>query len=313
MDPAGPFRFGQHAMNTRFEIVAFGPSEDLVGRVAETVFREIVRLEETFSYYLASSELAGVNREAAGRAVEAGPDLFAVLEAARILHAATGGAFDPSVGPLMKCWRFHDGRGRPPEPEALAAARARTGFGHVRLDPVARTVRFDRPGVELDLGGIAKGYAVDVAVARLRAFGVIPAAMVHGGTSTAYALGAPPGEPGWPFRFRSPRDLRRGFGTVTFRDRAISGSAPSDNSFRRRGRRYGHILDPRTGEPAHGGAAAAWAIAPTATESDVLSTAFFILGQRQTRAYCGANPEVGAVVLPEGARRARRFGWRDIK
>mgnify|MGYP000592663722 CR=1 FL=1 len=311
MDPAGPFRFAHDAMHTRFEIVAFGPSEDLVGRIAETAFRDIDRLEEALSYYLETSELAGVNREAAAREVEIGPDLAAILEVSRILHEATGGAFDPSVGPLMKCWRLHEGTGRVPDPAELATARERTGFRHVRLDPAQGTVRFGRPGLELDLGGIGKGYAVDVAAARLRSFR-LPAAMVHGGTSTCCALGAPPGETGWPFRLRSPTDPARSHGRIRLRDRAISGSALSDNTFTAGGRTYGHILDPRTGEPARG-MSAAWATAPTATESDVLSTAFFVLTPEETRAYCEANPEVGAVVLPEGSRRVRRFGWRDRK
>jgi thiamine biosynthesis lipoprotein len=307
MTPAGPFRFEHTAMNTRFEILAYGPSEDLVEHVAEVAFRDINHLEESFSYYLDTSELAEVNREASDREVEVGRDLAAVLEASRILHASTGGAFDPSVGPLMKCWRFHDGKGRLPEAGALAAARRRVGFRHVRVDAARRTVRFEAPGLELDLGGIGKGYAVDAAVARIRSFRFVTAAMIHGGTSSAYALGAPPGQPGWPFRLRSPRDMRRGLGRIVLRDRSISGSAPAENSFRKGGRRYGHILDPRTGEPARG-ADAAWAVAPTATESDVLSKAFFVFSPAETRAYCRANPEVGAVVLPEGALRVRRYG-----
>jgi thiamine biosynthesis lipoprotein len=307
MKPAGPFRFSHPAMNTEFEVVAFGPERDLVERIVQAAFTDVDRLEHVLSYYEEDSELGCVNRAAARGAVEVGPDLWAVLESARLLHASTGGAFDPTVGPLMKCWRFHDGAGAMPEPGALAAARKRVGFRHVKLDARRRAVRFDRRGVELDLGGIGKGYAVDAAVARIRSFRVIPAAMVHGGTSTAYALGAPPGERGWPFRLRNPDDMKRGHGVVRLRDRAISGSAPAENTFAVRGRRYGHILDPRTGEPARG-MSASWSVAPTATESDVLSTAFFVFTPAETRAYCAANPEVGAVVLPEGRPKPLRFG-----
>jgi thiamine biosynthesis lipoprotein len=294
-------------MHTDFEIAAFGPSRDLAERIAETVFRDIDRLDEVFSYYRDDSDLAEMNRDAASREVGTGNDLAAVLEACRLLHDATGGAFDPAVGPLMKCWGLHTGTGAVPAPAALAAARDRSGFRHVRVDAARRAVRFDRPGVEVDLGGVAKGYAVDLAVARIRSFKVLPAALVHGGTSTAYAIGAPPGEAGWPFRFRDPADLAKGYGEIVLRDRAISGSAPSDNTFTSGGRAYGHILDPRTGEPARG-VAAAWAVAPTASESDALSTAFFVFSPEETRAYCEANPEVGAAILPEGARELLRFG-----
>jgi thiamine biosynthesis lipoprotein len=207
----------------------------------------------------------------------------------------------------MKCWDFHDGPGRIPSPEGLAAARRAVGFRHVRLDAARRTVRFDDPGVELDLGGVGKGYAVDLAVARLRAFRVVPAALVHGGASSVYALGAPPGEAAWRLPLRSPDGSALDCGEVALRDRSISGSSPAENTFVLDGRRYASILDPRTGLPARG-IGASWALAPTATETDVLSTTFFIFSPDETRAYCEANPEVGAIVLPDGASALLRFG-----
>ena len=311
MNSAGPFIFHHPAMATTFEVRAFGPSEELAAKVVERVFAEIDRLENVLSYYRDGSELGEVNRAAHERDVPVGDDLAAVLGAARILHGATGGAFDPTVGPLMKCWRFHDGRGAMPDPEAVELARKAVGFGHVRLDLEGRTVRFDRPGVEIDLGAIGKGYAVDKAVAMLRGYRV-PAALVHGGTSSAYALGAPPGEPGWRIRLRSPFDDTGGrdFGEVILRDRALSGSALGPEAFTLKGRRYGHEIDPRTGHPVQG-RAGAWAAAPTATESDALSTAFFVLAPEETRAYCEANPAVAAAVLPEGASEVLRFGRWD--
>jgi thiamine biosynthesis lipoprotein len=307
MDPAGPFRYEHFAMNTRFEILAYGPDEDIVGRVARIAFADVDRLEDSFSYFLEDSELGHVNREAARGEVAIGVDLAAILEAARILCESTGGVFDPTVGPLMKCWSFHDGMGRMPSPEALDDARRRVGFRHVRLDAARRTVHFALPGVELDLGAIGKGYAVDLAVARLRSFRVVPAAIVHGGASTVYALGAPPGEAGWPVRLRSPVDGAPDYGSLVLHDRALSGSARAESTFVAGGRRYGHLLDPRTGEPARG-LEASWALAPTATESDALSTAFFVFTPAETRAYCDANPEVGAILLPEGAGALLRFG-----
>lgn len=306
MDPAGPFRFTHPAMATVFEIVAYGPGEELVARVAERAFVEVDRIEERLSYYRPYSDVCRANREAHDRDVEVGPDFVAVLGAARVLHAATGGAFDPTVGPLMKCWRFHDGKGALPTPEALAAARRVVGLRHVALDAERRVVRYALPGVELDLGAIGKGYAVDKAVSVLRSYRIGPA-VVHGGASSAYAMEPPPGEAGWPFRLRAPQDPEKRYGEVVLRERAISGSAHHDErSFVAGGRRYGHELDPRTGSPAQG-RSAAWALAPTATESDALSTAFFVFAPEETRAYCEANAGVEAYVLEEGAPAVVRY------
>lgn len=307
MDSTGPFRFTHAAMATVFEIVAYGPGEELVARVAERAFVEVDRIEERLSYYRPHSDVCRANREAHDHDVEVGVDFIAVVGAAQILHAATGGAFDPTVGPLMKCWRFHDGKGAMPAPEALAAARRVVGLRHVALDAERRAVRYAMPGVELDLGAIGKGYAVDKAVSVLRSYR-IDRAVVHGGASSAYAMEPPPGESGWPFRLRAPRDPEKGYGEVVLRERAISGSAHHDErSFVAGGRRYGHELDPRTGSPAEG-RAAAWALAPTATESDALSTAFFVFTPAETKAYCEANSGVEAIVLEEGRGHPLRFG-----
>lgn len=193
-----------------------------------------------------------------------------------------------------------------PTREAIAAAQQCVGLDGVRLDAERLRVRYGRPGIELDFGAIGKGYAVDKIVSILRSYRV-GAALIHGGASSVYALGAPPGEPGWTVRLRSPFDASESFGEAVLRDRAISGSAPGPESFVAEGRRYGHEIDPRTGEPARGNAAA-WAVAPTATESDALSTAFFVFTPGETRAYCEANPGVEAYVLGEGKAGVARFG-----
>src|SRR6266446_5955003 len=144
------------------------------------------------SHYNANSPLSRVNREAAQHPVAVEPELFDFIVDAMRYHRDSGGAFDITVGPLMKAWGFFRGEGRLPGDVELEELRGKIGYPHVILGPRERTIQFDRPGVELDLGGIAKGYAVDRAVSVLRSRGIV-AALVSAGGSTIYGLGAPPG------------------------------------------------------------------------------------------------------------------------
>jgi FAD:protein FMN transferase len=211
----------------------------------------------------------------------------------------SGGAFDITVGPLMKAWGFFRGGGRMPSEPELAAARAGVGYTHVILDPRARTVSFDRPGVELDLGGIAKGYAVDRVVVLLRRAGV-GAALVSAGGSTVYALGAPPGEDGWRVDISDPL----GSGAIAFhtrlRNRALSISGSAEKSFQRDGLTYSHIMDPRTGRPVQGRLGVA-VIAESGTAGDALDNVFFVLGKEASRRTIGRFPGTEALLFePRG-------------
>jgi thiamine biosynthesis lipoprotein len=147
---------------------------------------------------------------------------------------------------------------------------------HVDLDAKKRSVRFLTPGIELDLGGIGKGWALDCAAETLRRHGV-SAALLGAGQSTYYAIGAPPDEGGWPIRVTEPQDTTRTLSTALLRDQALSTSGSSEKSFEFGGRRYSHIIDPRTGHPV-AGMVQVTVTAPTATDSDALSTAGFVLG-----------------------------------
>jgi thiamine biosynthesis lipoprotein len=171
---------------------------------------------------------------------------------------------------------------------------------HVELCPDGRTVRFLKPGVEINLGSIGKGYALDRVAELMRMDWNLRAALLHGGHSSVYAMGTAPGEHrGWAVGIRHPWDMEKRLAVVRLRDRALATSAATFQHLEHAGRKLGHILDPRTGWPAEG-IASATAIAPTAAEADALATAFFVLGADRTRAYCDAHPGVGAVLLPEG-------------
>src|SRR5262249_3623509 len=162
-----------------------------------------------------------VNREAARHPVSVDAELFDFIAESMRYTRESDGAFDVTVGPLMKAWGFFRGEGRMPSDDELAAARHHVGAAHVVLNPVDKTIAFDEAGVELDLGGIAKGYAVDRAVQVLRRHGVA-AALVSSGGSTIYGFGAPPGRAAWEVMVQDPIDSRKAALTVTLKDRALS-------------------------------------------------------------------------------------------
>jgi FAD:protein FMN transferase len=202
----------------------------------------------------------------------------------------------------MKAWGFFRGGGRVPGSDELADLRGRVGYAHVVLDGSRETIRFDRPGVELDLGGIAKGYAVDRAVGVLREHHVA-AALVSAGGSTVYGLGAPPGQAAWRVGVQDPVDP----GAVAFdahlKDRALSISGSYEKSFEKDGVRYSHIMDPRAARPVQG----VWSVAvlaPSGTAGDALDDAFFVQGVERGRAYLKRLPATEAFFfLPSPRRR----------
>jgi thiamine biosynthesis lipoprotein len=238
-------------------------------------------------------------------------ELFGLLQVAAKINKDTGGAFDITVGPLMRAWGFFRGEGRIPGTEELGKVLENVGQHHVLLDADNYTVRFDSPNVEIDLGGIAKGYGLDQAVEVLKQHG-IDSALVDGGTSSIYALGAPPGEEGWPVGIRDPMNKTEHLETITLRDAAISTSGNLEKFFEIDGKVYGHIMDLRTGMPIQGVLSAS-AIAPTGTESDALSTAFFVMGEEGTKRYCETHPGVKAILVVQPEREALprtvRFGF----
>jgi thiamine biosynthesis lipoprotein len=264
------------AMGTRFELVLCGDDPVFLRAAGEEALDEVDRLEAQLSFYRPDSELSGINARAADEPVVVEPRFFQLLERIASLSAATDGSFDVTVAPLMRCWGFVGGTGRPPDPEALAEARRRVGMQHVALDPAARTIRFLQPGMSLDLGAVGKGYAVERAAALLREAGVT-AALLHAGTSTVAALGAPPDAGSWTVAIRHPVLPDVHLALARLRDRALSVSAPHGKSFTLDGRRYGHVIDPRTGDPVQGALLAAL-ITDSPTDGDALSTALLTLG-----------------------------------
>lgn len=263
------------AMGTTFTIYLYAKDEAAAAGVFDEAFDEIERIEEALSNYRDTSELSRINRDAAHAEVTTDPEVFGLLETSLDYARRTDGAFDITVGPLMRAWGFFRGQGHYPSAAQLAQARTDVGWQHVQLDPHKRTVHFDQPGVELDPGGIGKGFAVDRVVELLRQEHVTTA-LIDAGHSTIYALGAPPGESGWRVRVPSP-GRKESISTVLLRDTSLSTSGNYEKFFRLNGKTYCHIMDPRTGEPVQG-MLQTTVIAPSATDSDALSTVIFVLG-----------------------------------
>ena len=263
-------------MGTEFQAVLAGKDPDFLRDAGNDALDEVERLEERLSHYRSDSEICDLNLRAPYGPVRVEPGLFRLIRRAVRLSEATGGAFDPTAGPLVKCWGFFRGQGRSPDEAAVAEAKERVGTHLLELDEAGSTVRYRRPGVEIHLGAIGKGYAVDLAVARLRSVG-ITAALVHGGTSTVYALGVPPGATAWEVGLCDPGNREQRLAVIPLRDRALSTSGDYEQFFEWEGKRFSHILDPRTGRPA-AGVRSATVLADNATDTDALSTAAFVDG-----------------------------------
>lgn len=298
----------RQAMATRFELVLHGSDESVLRAAGEEALDEIARVEDELSYFRPTSQVFRINQEAAHGPVRVAPRLFRLLQQARQLWAESGNTFDITVAPLMRCWGLYTREGRVPEPGELAAARAKTGMNLVDLDDARSTVRFTREGVQLDLGSIGKGYAVERAGELLREAGVT-SALLHGGTSTVLAIGTPPDKDGWTIALEHPANVKGSqehtgvlvlpLAKVSLRDESLSVSAVWGKSFTAADRSYGHVIDPRTGQPTEGALLSA-VVLPSATESDALSTMLLTLGPEGFEQVLRLRPGMRALVAGSG-------------
>jgi thiamine biosynthesis lipoprotein len=304
--PAGLARLEltEEAMGSSFSLVLFGPDRPGLESAAAAAFAEAHRLDRLLSNYLAESAWSAMNREAASGPVGVTPELFALLSDCLEYSRMSDGAFDITVGPLMKVWGFYKGEGGLPQPQEVNEALNRVGYRQVQLDPGPRTVRFARPGMDLDPGGIGKGYAVDRMVEVLKQAGV-RIALVSASGSSIYGLGAPPDEPrGWPITIRTPRDRSAVATHVVLKNMSLSTSGGYEKFFWAEGRTYSHIIDPRTGYPAQGTSAVS-VLAPRTIDSEAWTKPFFING----RAWASAHTPAGFRVFFCDDRPRATCGW----
>jgi thiamine biosynthesis lipoprotein len=290
-------------MGTTVEIYLYASEANRAWEVMEAAFREIERVEATLSSYRPTSEITRINAGAARGPVVTDPEVFRLLEWALDFSMWTGGGFDITVGPLVEAWGFFQGDGRLPSRSELAEARARTGWTKVVLDPTVRSVRFATPELRLDLGGVAKGWALDCAARELASLGVA-VALLGAGQSSWIAMGAPPDKPGWLVEVPDPMDPGAVLATVGLRDRSLSTSGSSERHFEVGGKRYGHILDPRTGRPAEG-VTQVTVMATHAYQTDALSTALFVLGPDEATELLAGRGDLSALLVESGPAAGR--------
>lgn len=257
----------------------------------------VEEIEAQLTIYRDASDVLTINRLAAAEPVEVEPRLFGLLEMCVTIHAETGGAFDITSGPLSRAWGFLKREGRLPAEAEIADATDIVGLHHVSLDPSHRTITLSKPGVEINFNAVGKGYALD-RVAELLAERGVGDYLCHGGGSSVLARGRDRGGgwDGWSVGVPHPIERERTIGEIILHDEALGTSGAGTQFFEVEGRRFGHLIDPRTGWPAEG-VYTATAVAATGAEADALSTAFYIMGPGDTAEYCAAHPEVGAVMV----------------
>ena len=284
----------RRAMACSFEVTL--ASEDTFDvPAARAALEDVDTLEDQLTIFRDTSAVADINRRAAGEPVAVDRALFDLLWECGEVYRATGGAFDITSTPLSRCWGFLQREGHLPSAEAIEAARANVGFDAVTLDPESLAIRFARSGLELNLGAIGKGYALDRVAARMRRAGVRHA-LLSAGRSSIKALGGPDG--GWPIDIISPT-LGRSIARMYLSDAALGTSGAGEQFVQVQDVRYGHVINPRTGWPATG-TLSATVIATHAASADALSTAFFIGGTELARQYCVTHPDIVVLITPEG-------------
>jgi thiamine biosynthesis lipoprotein len=265
------------------------------------------------SDYKPTSELMQLCARAGGPPVAVSEDLFRVLAAAQDLAERSDGAFDVTVGPVVRLWRRARRRHELPDPDRLAKALELVGCQKLRLDPKARTAELMKPGMLLDLGGIAKGYAADEALATLKRYG-IESALVAGGGDIAVGS-APPGKAGWRIAIASlePPGIanpKSKIQNLLLRDAAVSTSGDAEQHVEIGGVRYSHIVDPKTGM-ALTGRSSVTIVAPNCTTSDGLATAVSVLGPERGLELVKDTPGAGVLFVKEAAEgiRARTLNF----
>jgi thiamine biosynthesis lipoprotein len=333
--PTNTIRLAQQAMAADFEVI-FNPGPAARLQAASDALAEVDRLEQLLSIYRPSSTLSQLNQTAAAaspNAVPTDPELCTLLHDALTLARETEGAFDPTATRLVALWRTALRNSQPPTDAEVAAAREGTGHQHVHIDPQHHTVAFTHPRTQLNVNAFGKGYALDRAGQILDAWfaandpsaapETVPpsqpahpvtttgtgqtdataetsperAWLLHGGYSSLLARGSLAGVDGWPVGIRHPQFPQKMLATLWLKDRGLSTSGAGVQFFRHRGRKYGHLIDPRTGWPAEG-MLSATVLAPTAAWAEALSTAFFVLGVERAQQYCHNHEEIGALLIP---------------
>jgi thiamine biosynthesis lipoprotein len=291
-----PYTKETFVMGTKAWVTIAGMSDRDAERAADAAFREMYRIESVMSTWRPTSEISRLDAGSNGTPFTVSRELFSLIDSSFFYAKATAGAFDVTVRPLVRAWGFQGGEAAIPSDAEISRALARVGYGKVALDSASSTVTLPA-GMQIDLAGVAKGYAVDRCVAELAALGVRDALVNIGGN--IYAMGASPGQRGWRIGIRDPKGGLETVGTLLLRDEAVATSGNYENFVEIDGRRFGHIIDPRTGRPVSS-VLSVTVVAPTGLASDALSTGLFVLGLDAGRAAVERLPGVAALFALPG-------------
>jgi thiamine biosynthesis lipoprotein len=305
----------RYLMGTSMQVKAIGADESARRAAISEAFAAMAEVDRLMSNYRSDSELSHLNQEAARGPVVVSEPLWRVIEAAQRVSAMSEGAFDVTVGPLVRLWGFRDKTPHLPSPTELESVRPLVGYRGLTLDATHHTVQFARPGMEIDLGGIAKGFAVEIAADVLRRLGLT--GLIDAG-GNQYMLGTPPGKTLWTVGIKDPDATDRLIGVVDIHAGSVSTSADYANFLVASGRTYGHLLDPRTLQPSIASLSAT-IVSEDGTLADAMSKAAFILGPKQGLALIDATPGMAGVIAyrnPDGSVAvavSRRIAWRPAR
>ena len=296
-EPTKPVRVREvrRPMGTYMAITVYARNEGTGRKAIEAAFKRVEQVEAAISTWRSDSDSARLHDEAGGARLQVSPHLLAVLTRAVEVSRETDGAFDITVGPLIKLYRRSFRRRMLPPEDELAAARAKVGYQGIEVDAKHGTARLAKAGMRVDFGAIGKGYIVDQALAALRELG-IEAALVDAG-GDLYALGSPPDREGWRIGVRDPAHpteiLDR---PLLARDCAVATSGDYEQFADIGGRRYSRIVDPRTGRPVEH-MSSVTVIARDATTADAYATACSVLGPKDAVAFAEKRPGVEVLLM----------------
>lgn len=332
------FEISHRAMACDFVVMVRDPHQKIGHRsVADIVLdtlEEVDAIEQRLTVYQSSSEISAINQAAGGEGVCVSRETFGLLSEAQRLSEATRGAFDITAGPLVEAWGFTARNGRKPTSDEIDEARRRVGYANIQLDPTDCRVTLET-GMQLNLGGIGKGQAIDRIASRLQSLG-IKNFLIHAGQSSVRACGnqfetasedtedetagdkdASP--PGWLVGIAHPTKPNRRLAGIWLRDSALTTSGSGKQFFHHRGKRYGHVIDPRTGQPA-GDLLSLSLLTDRAVQGDALATALFVMGREQALKFSEQrDPTLPLVMVAAGKRQDEvevrtvgQWGWAEM-
>ncbi|KEF32073.1 Thiamin biosynthesis lipoprotein ApbE [Marinobacter nitratireducens] len=296
------FYYADTAMTTRVELELWADSRRLADPIAERVLRVFHKVDRSMSRYREDSELSRLNRQAAERPVEVSEGLFDVFRKAQTVSELSNGAFDISFGSVGYLYDYRTGVA--PSEEQLSSHLSHINYQDIVLDDASRTIFYRQEGLRVDLGGIAKGYAVDLGIEQLKAAGIRHARLSAGGDMRL--LGDRHGRP-WVVGVRDPRSKDRNAVVLPLMNAALSTSGDYERFFiDEQGDRVHHILSPKTGKPARGVQSVS-ILGSDAMTTDGLSTAVFVLGTARGLDMINQLPDIDAIIIDE----ARQMHYSD--